>query len=191
MAGNISNINIPRSAFLDTSSNRPTREWLLYLLGLGRTIFYGVFSDTVSQTAVANTPTAITLNTTELSNGVYLGSTTSQIICQSTGVYNFQFSIQFENTAASVSDVYVWIRKNGSNVANTASLVSIPAKHGGDNGHTIFSLNYVLSLNAFDYIQFYWSTSIATTSIQYYAAQTSPSIPAGPSIIVTVTQVNL
>ena len=190
MASNISNINIPRSAFLDTSSNRPTREWLLYLLGLGRTVFYGAFSDTVSQTAVANTPTAITINTTDLSNGIYLGSVTSQIICQATGVYNFQFSIQFMNTAASVSDVYVWIQKNGSNVANTASLVSVPAKHGGDNGHTIFALNYVLSLNASDYIQFYWSTSIATTSIQYIAAQTSPSIPAAPSIIVTVSQVS-
>ena len=190
MASNISNINIPRSAFLDTSSNRPTREWLLYLLGLGRTVFYGAFSDTASQTAVANTPTAITINTTDLSNGIYLGSVTSQIICQATGVYNFQFSIQFMNTAASVSDVYVWIQKNGSNVANTASLVSVPAKHGGDNGHTIFSLNYVLSLNASDYIQFYWSTSIATTSIKYIAAQTSPSIPAAPSIIVTVSQVS-
>ena len=191
MAANISNISIPRSPFLDASTNRPSREWMLYLLGLGRTIYYGAFSDTSSQTAAANTPTAINLNTTNLSNGVYLGSTTSQIICQSAGVYNYQFSIQFKNTAVATADVYVWIKKNGANVTDSASLVSIPGSHAGVDGHTIFALNYVISLNASDYVEFWWSTSIATTSIQYYAAQTSPSIPAVPSIIVTVTQASL
>ena len=56
---------------------------------------YGAFQDSTNQT-VANTTTAyaITLDTTDYSNGVYVSSS-SRINVRNAGVYNFQFSIQF------------------------------------------------------------------------------------------------
>ena len=190
MSNNINDVNIPRSPFLNGLANTISREWLLYLLGLGRVLYYGSFADTTTQTASAiNTPTAITFNTTELSNGVSIGTTTSQILFANAGIYNFQFSVQFENTATSLSDVYIWIRKNGVDVTGSAGLISVPNSHGGTHGHSINGWNYFVSVNSGDYLQIYWSTSATTTTIKYYAAQTSPAIPSTASVILTVNQV--
>jgi hypothetical protein len=187
---NINDVNIPRSPFLNGLANTISREWLLYLLGLGRVLYYGAFQDTTTQTASAiNTPTAITFNTTDLSNGVSIGTTTSQILFANPGIYNFQFSIQLENTNNQLDDVYIWIRKNGTDVTGSAGLISVPNKHGSVNGHSISGWNYFLSVNSGDYVQIYWSTSATTTSIKFYAAQTSPVIPSTASVILTVNQV--
>jgi len=190
MSNNINDVNIPRSPFLNGLANTISREWLLYLLGLGRVLYYGSFSDTTTQTASAiNTPTAITFNTTDLSNGVSIGTTTSQILFANAGIYNFQFSAEFQNTATTLSDVYIWIRKNGVDVVGSAGLISVPNSHAGVDGHSVNGWNYFVSVNSGDYLQIYWSTSATTTTIKYYAAQTSPAIPSTASVILTVNQV--
>jgi hypothetical protein len=59
---------------------------------------YGAFQDTTDQTA-ANTTTAyaVTLDTTDYSNGVYV-SNSSRLNVRNYGIYNIQFSIQLKNT---------------------------------------------------------------------------------------------
>lgn len=185
---NIGEINIPKSPFLDISTNRPSREWLLYLLGLGRSIQYGSFFDTTNQSTTANTPKAMTFNTTDLINGVYLDAVTSRIKFSQGGLYNFQFSAQVENTDASLDDVTVWLRKNGTNVADTAGTVSIPAKHAGTNGHAIMAWNYFVSVLYTDYIELIWMPGLTTTTLPTIAA--TATVPRIPSIILTVNQVN-
>ena len=78
---------------------------------------YGAFQDTTDQTA-ANTTTAyaVTLNTTDYSNGVYL-SNSSRLNVRNYGIYNIQFSIQIKNTTNDTQDSDVWFRKNGTDVA--------------------------------------------------------------------------
>ena len=166
MSNNINDVNIPRSPFLNGLANTISREWLLYLLGLGRVLYYGSFYDTTSQTASAiNTPTAMTFNTTDFANGVSIGTPTSRIVFLNSGTYNFQFSVQFENTNNQLDDVYIWIRKNGTDVTGSAGLISVPNKHGSVNGHSINSWNYFINVVAGDYYQLYWSTSSTTTAI--------------------------
>jgi hypothetical protein len=97
--------------------------------------------------------------------------------------------LQLENTATSLTDVYIWIRKNGVDITGSAGLISIPNSHGGTNGHSINGWNYFINVNSGDYVQLYWSTSATTTSIKFYAAQTSPVIPSTASVILTVNQV--
>lgn len=185
---NIGDINIPKSPFLDTTTNRPSREWLLYLLGLGRSVQYGSFFDTTTQTTTANTPKAITFNSTDLSNGVYIDGFNSRIKFAQGGVYNFQFSVQVSNTDASLDDVTIWLRKNGTNVPDTAGVASIPAKHAGTNGHAILAWNYYLSLLYSDYIELIWMPGLSTTTLPTIAA--TATVPRIPSIILTVNQVN-
>ena len=58
-----------------------------------RTPRYGSFYDTTTQTAAAiNTAYAFTYNSTDLSQGVYIGSPTSRVYVDRPNVYNIQFS---------------------------------------------------------------------------------------------------
>lgn len=150
---------------------------------------YGSFYDTTTQTGSVSAGTAITFNSTDISSGVRIGSPTSRIYVSEAGVYNFQFSIQAQNTDASVSDINLWARINGTDLAGSNGLISIPAKHAGGDGHIIVGWNYFLTLAANDYVELLWLPSATTTTIQYYAA--GAIAPATYSVILTATKVNL
>jgi hypothetical protein len=151
---------------------------------------YGAFQDTTDQTA-ANTTTAyaITLNTTDYSNGIYV-SNSSRINVRNYGIYNLQFSIQFKNTTNDGQDVDIWFRKNGTNIAASNSRFHMPArKSGGDPSHLIAALNFFLELQANDYVEVMWRTTNTGVSIEHFDTSTSPTRPAVPSAIVTMTYV--
>lgn len=189
---NIGDINIPRSQFLDLQTNRPSREWLMYLLKLGSLfsgyLKYGAFSDSTTQTAAANTATLITFNTTDYTNGVTVSSG-SKLVAAYAGTYNVQFSVQLQNTDTQLDDVSIWLRVNGTDVAGSTGLISVPNKHGAVNGHAVQAWNYFVQLNANDYVQLVWSTASGLTSIQYYAAATTPTRPETASVIATMNQI--
>jgi hypothetical protein len=105
------------------------------------------------------------------------------------GIYNLQWSGQFENTDSADHDVYVWLRKNGTNLTASTGLISVPSKHGSINGHTIGGWNFFVELAANDYIELYWSADSTTISLQFYAAGTSPTKPSTASLIATMQYV--
>ena len=152
---------------------------------------YGAFQDSTNQVA-ANTTTAyaVTFNTTDFSNGVTMASG-SRITVADAGIWNLQFSIQFTNTTNASQDVDVWFRVNGTNAANSNSRFGFaPRKGAGDPYHTIAAINYFVSLNATDYVEIMWRPTDVGVSIEKYAAGTSPTRPAIPSAIVTMTFVS-
>jgi len=152
---------------------------------------HGAFQDSTNQVA-ANTTTAyaVTFNTTDFSNGVTIASN-SRITVADAGIWNLQFSIQFTNTTNSSQDVDVWFRVNGTNVANSNSRFGFaPRKGVGDPFHIIAALNYFVSLNATDYVQIMWRPTDIGVSIEQYTAGTSPTRPAVPSAIVTMSFVS-
>ena len=143
---------------------------------------YGSFLDTTTQTAgTINTATPITFNTTDLSRGVYLGTPTSRVYVDTEGVYDFQTSLQLDSTVATDEHFYLWIAVNGTDVPNSASTVRLK----GNNSESILALNFFLSLNAGDYVEFYFSVTDLGVRVQYVAA--TPPVPAIPSIILTVS----
>ena len=152
---------------------------------------HGAFQDSTDQVA-ANTTTAyaVTFNTTDFSNGVTVASG-SRITVADAGIWNLQFSIQFTNTTNASQDVDVWFRVNGTNVANSNSRFGFaPRKGAGDPFHIIAAMNYFVSLNATDYVQIKWRPTDTGVSIEQYAAGTSPTRPAVPSAIVTMSFVS-
>lgn len=151
---------------------------------------YGAFQDSTDQTA-ANTTTAyaVTLNTTDFSNGIYV-SNSSRINVRNYGIYNLQFSIQFKNTTNDTQDVDIWFRKNGTNIAASNSRFSLPArKSAGDPSHLIAALNFFVELQANDYVEVMWRVTDTGVSIEHFDTSTSPTRPAVPSAIVTMTYV--
>lgn len=151
---------------------------------------YGAFQSLVDQPIVAaNTAYAMTLDTTDYSNGVTISSS-SHINVKNAGVYNLQWSGQFINTDSQLHDVSVWLRKNGTDVTGSTGVISVPNSHGGINGHTIAGWNYFLELAANDYIEIYWSATSTNISLEFFPTQTSPTRPSTASLIVTMNYVS-
>ena len=152
---------------------------------------YGAFHDTTTQTAAAATATAITFNSTDISNGVARSTPTSRVIIANAGIYNIQFSLQLSNPSAQIDDVTVWFRLNGVDIPNSASLIGVPNKHGAINGHTILALNLMLAIAGGDYIELYWTTDDGSSAILTYPSSATPPIhPVSPAAILTVTFVS-
>lgn len=146
---------------------------------------YGAFHDTTTQSAAATgTAYAVTFNSTDLSNGVAIGSPTSKITVTNAGIYNFQFSLQLDKSAGATGHTYIWARINGVDVANSASEVAVQ----GTAAENIAAWNFVLEMQAGDYFQLIWSVDDARIQIKAVAA--AAPVPAIPSVILTATFVS-
>lgn len=143
---------------------------------------YGSFYDTTTQTAaVINTAYAMTFNATDLSYGVFIGTPTSRVYVDSAGIYNIQFSAQIDKTSAPVGLIWIWLRVNGVDVANSATQIRIQ----GNNDESVAAWNFLSKLNAGDYFQLMWS--VDDTDIRIQALPAAAPAPAIPSVILTVT----
>jgi len=143
---------------------------------------YGQFLDTTTQIPAAiNTPYAITFNTTDVSNGVFLGTPSSRVIVDTEGVYNFLFSIQLDKTSGGTGIFWVWPRINGVDVPNSNSQVQIQ----GNNAEQLVTVGYFFELKANDYVEIMYAVN--DVSVRAEAFPASAFYPSVPSIILTVS----
>jgi len=143
---------------------------------------HGVFFDTTTQSAaVINTAYPITFNTTSITDGVYIGATTSQVFVDRIRIYNFEFSAQLIKASVGTGNVFIWYRVNGVNAANSARKVTL----AGSSAVVVAAGNYVVKLNAGDYFELVFSTD--DTGCQIVAVAAAAPAPAIPSVILTVT----
>ena len=177
-------INPDCSAMFFAVSNTLWEE----LQGFGRSVpilHYGAFSDTTLQTAASiNTAYAMTFNTTDAANGVSIGSPSSRLVVDYQGVYNVQFSAQLDELSGGTANVYIWLRKNGVNVANTASTIALQ----GTSARIVAAWNFIIQLEPTHYVELMWATD--NTNARILAASATSVWPAIPSVICTITQVN-
>jgi hypothetical protein len=152
---------------------------------------HGAFHDSTDQAAASTTAaTAVTFNTTDISNGVTLSSS-SRLNVADSGVFNIQFSIQLKNTTNDSHDVDIWFRKNGTNVDNSNSRYHPPArKSTGDPSHMIAALNFFIELDAGDYVEIVYKVGDVGVTLEHFAASSTPTRPAVPSAIATVSFVS-
>jgi hypothetical protein len=151
---------------------------------------YGAFSDFTDQSTTVNTATLMTLDTTDLSNGVSVVSN-SKITVEYAGIYNLQFSVQLQNLDNAPQDVFIWLKQNDADITGSTGLVGLPArKSAGVPFHDIKGWNYFLNMNAGDYVQIYWSTTSVDVTIQTYPASGTPTKPSTASIVATLSFVS-
>jgi len=112
---------------------------------------------------------------------------TSRITPGAAGLYNLQFSLQWNNADNSEHTFYVWLRKNGTNVSNsTGKVVCLKSADG------INSWNYIVnSANTTDYWELAYQVSNTAITFPYVAGSgTAPNdIPGAPALITTLTPV--
>jgi hypothetical protein len=118
------------------------------------------------------------------------GTVASEMVVAQPGIYNLQWSGQFINVAAQIHEVSVWIRVNGTDVVGSTGRVSINAKHGAFDGGAIPAWNYLVELQANEYVELWWSTPDVDAYITSLVAGTSPTRPATASVITTLTFVS-
>lgn len=149
---------------------------------------YGAFSDFTDQTAaLVNTAYAMKFGTTDFSKNITIASNT-RITAANAGLYNLQWSAQFQNSNSAEHDVHIWLKINGTNVTGSTGLISVPPSHGGIDGHCIVGWNYFVQLTAGQYVEIWWETDSTAVSIQTYAG--SGNYPSTASVVATMTQVD-
>lgn len=149
--------------------------------------WYGDFYDTTDQPiTTANTAQLVTLNSTGITRGTSR-SNGSRVNVSYAGDYNVMFSVQFKNASADEQDAYLWLKKNNANVADSAGRVTIPKKHGSEDGHTIAAWNVFLTLAVNDYVELYAQATSTDVAIETIAA--AGSVPRSPSVIITINRI--
>jgi len=161
----------------------------------GSTIFntatgsYGSFYDTTTQTnPVANIARSMSLNSTEITNGVSISGSTNPfntyIKTENAGVYDIQFSAQLDKTDSGTDEIVIWLRKNGIDLTDTATSVSLV----GNNAKNVAAWNWFVSSAAGDYYQIIWYSP--DTSVRLFAEVAGGGHPGIPSVIVTANRVD-
>jgi len=149
--------------------------------------FYGAFCSTASQTnPTPDVSRSMQLETTEIADGVSVVSG-SRITVAHPGVYNLQFSAQLEKIDNGADTVYIWFKKNGTNVPRSATAVDV-LKQAGGSGKFVAAWNYVDNLSINDYLEIVWQSD--DINMQLAADPASGNYPMIPSVIATLTQVS-
>ena len=85
----------------------------------------------------------------------------------------------------------MWIRQNGVDIGASSSEANLPVKRGSSNSATILSINYLIPVQAGDYIELmYVANDIAVSLATIPASVVAPIYPAAPAAILTVTFVS-
>jgi hypothetical protein len=145
----------------------------------------GTFYDTTTQTILSGASASITLNTAVIQDGVTVASN-SRITVTRTGIYNLQFSAQLSTPGGGSPDVHIWLRKNGTNIANTNTGVVMQ----NSNQKQVAAWNFVESLIAGDFLELvaYLNGGSSVLFLAEAAGPTNGGVGV-PSIIVTMTQI--
>jgi hypothetical protein len=147
---------------------------------------YGQFSSTQTQSGSADTAYSATFNTTQFSQGISLVSQ-SRITVSNTGIYNIQFSSQLHTTANQAVDFSIWFAMTGSNIADSNTDFTIEKIAGG--GFLVAALNFLTQISSGSYIELKYSKTTDQGQLLAQGTRSTPTRPATPSVILTVTQI--
>ena len=146
--------------------------------------YYGQFARTTDVTAaVINTAYPIELNVTEVENGITRGTPTSRLVAEFSGLYNFSVNFQLLSNSASANNAWLCFRKNGVDIADSASVVTL----SGNNESKAIGKSDFISLNATDYVEIMFAVN--NTGLFLDATAATAFAPAAPAVLVAVTQV--
>lgn len=119
-------------------------------------------SDSTDQYASANdTATIVKWNTLDFGNGFTLNPAFTATAGFS-GYYKIDYSLQLVNTDNTAHDVTIWLRVNGTDVAGSASKITVPARKSTGNPSYMLAYSTVpFQVDADDEIGLWWATDKA------------------------------
>ena len=147
---------------------------------------YAQFESLRDQSAVSANVAYIAAfdNSSAFNTGITVASSTN-ITVAAAGVYMMTASIQFYNANSADHDAIFWFKKNGNNVNNSASTVTVPK--ASDGGQFMTQVTIFEQCAASDYLQLAWQTEDIDVRLDYTAA--GANNPAIPSVIFNVMRI--
>lgn len=152
----------------------------------GGALAHGYFYDTTIQTnPVANAINTVGFNSTAISSGISMVGG-NQITVAVGGTYNLQFTLQFDKTDSGTDVVDVWLRRNGLDVADSKTTLSLVF----NNAVLLAGWSYLISLNPGDNLQLVWTSLDVNMRLLAVPAQVGPPAqPVSPSARAVLIQV--
>lgn len=141
--------------------------------------------DTSDQTGSVSVATPVKLNTTGFSAGISIANNGSgvptRITFAAAGTYMIAPSLQFANSDTNDHEVNIWFRKNGTDIANSNTIINVPK--AADGGNTFFQIVVYDQVTAGQYVEIMWLPTNAGVTLDYIAA--GAIAPAAPSVILS------
>ena len=119
-------------------------------------------------------------------------SNTSRLNFDTGGDYKVGIEMQVKNTDNSERTAYVWLAKNGTDIAESMVKLGIRPKGSADQTYYTFYKEWLVDgLAANDYLELRFAVdNTSGISLEYNASQTTPyARPASPSAVLTITPV--
>jgi hypothetical protein len=157
-------------------------------LSLAGRAYISAYSNT-DQTGSVSAATAVKLENTDFSAGISIANDGSgnptRITFAVAGTYALAPSIQFKNTDTNDHDATFWFRLNGTNIANSASVVNVPK--AADGGATFAQIVVYEQVTAGQYIEIMWLPENVAVTLDFLAA--GAIAPAVPSVILAAERI--
>lgn len=146
---------------------------------------FACFSDITDQTGSVSAATAVKFGTTEVAgSGITMvtdGTNLTRLTFAAAGTYMVAPNLQLANSDTADHDTTVWLALDGTNIARSATKVTVPK--ATDGGNTFFQIIFYVTVTAGQYVQVLWlPESVAVTIDHTAAGAIAPAIPS--SIIV-------
>lgn len=153
---------------------------------------YAAFSDVTDQTGSVSAATAVKFGTTEVAgSGITMvtdGSNLTRLTFAAAGTYAVSPNLQFTNSDTADHDVTVWFALDGTNIARSATKMSVPK--AADGGSAFFQIVFYVTVTANQYIQLLWLPENVAVTLDHTAAVAGPpAVPAIPSAIVSAERI--
>ena len=138
--------------------------------------------DTTTQSiAVANTPQLITFDTLVFADKIVKTSSSRFTVLEG-GNFYINISAQTELTSGANKLLDIWVKVNGTNLANSNSKVRVV--NSNDQKRLTISIPFTLNIN--DYIELWMSGDNVHLRLLATGAETTPTRPLTPSIFLTI-----
>lgn len=143
----------------------------------------------IDQTGSTSAATAAIIGTTSISSGISVANNgagnPTRITFAAAGTYAIMPSIQFANSAGSDHDATIWFRKNGTDIANSATVITVPK--ASDGGAAFFQIVFYEQVTAGQYVEIMWLPENTAVTLDYVAA--GAIAPAIPSVILCAERI--
>lgn len=144
---------------------------------------------TSDQTGSTTVATAVIIGTPNFGSGISMvvngSGNFTRITFTDAGVYAIMPSLQFTNSDTNDHDVNIWFRKNGTDIPNSNTVISVPK--AADGGNMFFQIVFYDQVTAGQYIEIMWLPVSTAVTLDYIAA--GAVAPAAPSVILSAERI--
>jgi hypothetical protein len=130
----------------------------------------------------------LTYDVVGLSNGIRVVDN-SKIYVPCGGQYLVTFSLQVSNRSNAVQEFEVWAKDTGVNYPSSRTRFDVAARKDSSTwAHIVPAITGIFTVNdpSTNYLEIAWWASSTEVFLEYYAAQSTPTRPEIPSVILTI-----